>query len=255
MCPRDVGRWRVRSVELLAGSLAPACLPVPPAGHGVCVTCLGAVEPSPAPSPTCAACRSVAVQLGRPLVRVTPVSLTTSASRLHRALCRYKSDRPDARLHARHLTALLGVFVANHAACVVPGGADAVLVVPSLGDRRPAPHPLHGVLAGVSTLPPVLDCLVRGPGTVGHRRASPVGLTCIRPLSGRRVLLVDDTYTSGAHLQSAAAAVTAAGAMVVGGLVAGRFVRGGTIGEVRLLQWARDRHWDPAWCARCVTRP
>lgn len=253
--PLFPGHCSVRPVEILAGSLAAACLPVPPPGHGVCPTCLGAVERASGPSPACATCRSVAAQLAQPLVRVTPLSLTTSGSRLHGALCRYKSNQPDAWLHARHLTALLGVFFANHAACVVPGGADVAIVVPSLGDRRSAPHPLQGVLAGTTTLPPVVDCLVRGPGTVGHRRASPVGLTCTRPLSGQRVLLIDDTYTSGAHLQSAAVAVAGAGAVAVTGLVAGRFVRGGSPGELGLLQWARNRRWDPAWCARCVAPP
>lgn len=243
----------MRPVELLAGSLVPACLPVRPAGPEACATCHGAIEPALDPSPTCAACRSVAAQLDRPLVPVIPVSLTTAGSGLHRALCRYKSLGADAGAHARHLAALLGVFVAHHVACAAPGGADAVLVVPSLGGRRPAPHPLHEVLGMVPTLPPVLDCLVQGPAPVRHRRASSLGLVCTRTLAGRRVLVVDDTYTSGAHLQSAGVAAASAGAVVVGGLVAGRFVRGGTAGEDGLLQWARNGHWVPERCARCTT--
>ncbi len=241
----------MRPIELLAGSLAPGCLPVRPVGQGVCVTCCGAIEPALGPSRTCAACRAVAAQLGRPLVPVTPVALTTPGSGLHRALCRYKSGHPDAWTHARRLAAVLEAVVSRHLSCVAQQEVDAALVVPSLGGRRPAPHPMHGVVAQVPSLPPVLDCLVRGPGPVAHRRASPSGFTCTRSLGGRRVLLVDDTYTSGAHLQSAGAAAAAAGAIVVGGLVAGRFVRGDTAGEAVLLDWASRNRWDPSRCARC----
>lgn len=253
----------MRSVEILAGGLVAGCLPVRPAGSAACATCHGALAPGtgtapPGPgtgAPTCGTCRTVAVQLTRPLAPVTPVSLTTAGSRLHRALCAYKTGRPGAHLDARRLSGLLTLFLRRHMACASPGGADAVLVVPSLGGGRPAPHPLLGVLGGVPGIPPVLDWLVPGPGTVRHRRAAPDGFACARPLHGRRVLLVDDTYTSGAHLQSAAAAATSAGALVVHGLVVGRFVRGGTAPEDELLDWARARPWEPARCTRCAAAP
>lgn len=234
-----------------------------PAGPAACATCHGAVArstgtapPGPGPgAPICGTCRTVAAQLARPLAPVTPVSLTTAGSRLHRALCTYKSGWPGARLDARRLSGLLALFLRRHMACVSPGGADAVLVVPSLGGRRDAPHPLLGVLAGVPGIPPVLDCLAPGPGTVRHRRAAPDGFACARSLHDRRVLVVDDTYTSGAHLQSAVVAAASAGALQVHGLVVGRFVRGGTAPEDELLAWARARLWDPARCARCTTAP
>lgn len=138
--------------------------------------------------------------------------------------------------------------------CIAPDGADAVLVVPSLGGRRPPPHPLHGVLARVPALPPVLDCLAAGSGAVDHRRAALDGVTCTRSLAGLRVLVADDTSTSGAHLPSAVAAAAAAGATVVGGLVVARFVRGGRASGEALLALARSRAWDPARCVRRTGR-
>ncbi len=44
----------------------------------------------------------------------------------------------------------------------------------------------------------------------------------VRPLAGANVLLIDDTWTTGASAQSAAAALKAAGAARVGAVVIGR---------------------------------
>ncbi|MGH9090116.1 MAG: hypothetical protein ACRDZR_01845 [Acidimicrobiales bacterium] len=252
----------MRSLEILAGGLAGACLPVPPPGDGVCRMCHGDVDavvartggPGPA-GPRCGACRAVAALLGRPPVTVTPVSLTTTGSRLHRVLASYKARHPGAGGDARRLAGLVEAFARLHLACVAPRGVDAVLVVPSLGGRRPPPHPFHGVLGRVAALPALLDCLVPGPGTVDGRRAALDAVACTRSLAGLRVLVADDTYASGAHLQSAAAAATAAGAIVVGGLVVGRFVRARRASGEALLAQARARVWDPASCARCAGPP
>lgn len=257
------GRGRgVRPVELLAGSLTGACLAVPSPDDGACRTCHGDVD-RPAgrrggaecAGAECAACRAVAAHLGRPPIGVTPVSLTTTGSGLHQVLATYKAPGPGAGRDARRIAALMSLFVRRHLGCVAPAGADAVLAVPSLGGRRPPPHPLHGVLGLVDGLPPLLDCLVPGDSPVGRRRAARDGVACTRSLAGLHVLLVDDTYASGARLQSAGAAATAAGATVVGGLVVGRFVRGRRPSGEALLSLARSRPWDPARCAACGAGP
>ena len=253
----------MRSLEILAGGLAGACLPVPPPAAGACRTCHGDLDPPPArdgeappAGPSCGACRAVAALLGLPPVAVTPVSLTTTGSRLHRVLASYKARHPGARGDARRLAGLMEAFARRHLACVAPDGVDAVLVVPSLGGRRVPPHPLHDVVGRVAALPALLDCLVPGPGTIDGRRAAPDAVACTRSLDGLRVLVADDTYVSGAHLQSAAATAAAAGAHVVGGLVVGRFVRARRPSGDALLAQARAQAWDSgALRARCAGPP
>jgi hypoxanthine phosphoribosyltransferase len=47
----------------------------------------------------------------------------------------------------------------------------------------------------------------------------------MRGMDGDRVLLVDDTWTTGSHLQSAASALSLADADVVAAVVVGRVIR------------------------------
>ncbi|HEX4244408.1 MAG TPA: phosphoribosyltransferase, partial [Acidimicrobiales bacterium] len=71
--------------------------------------------------------------------------------------------------------------------------------------------------------------LVRGTGALGHLRPSRSGFV-IHPLVDpaglrrRRVLVVDDSYTTGSRAQSAAAALRLAGMRVGAILVLGRVV-------------------------------
>jgi orotate phosphoribosyltransferase len=54
------------------------------------------------------------------------------------------------------------------------------------------------------------------------------------------VLLIDNTFTTGARVQSAASALALAGADVVAAVVLGRFVRPDYSAEARQL-WERQR--------------
>jgi hypoxanthine phosphoribosyltransferase len=46
----------------------------------------------------------------------------------------------------------------------------------------------------------------------------------MRDIEGKRVLLLDDVYTSGASIQSAASTLALAGARVIAGVVVARFI-------------------------------
>ncbi len=190
---------------------------------GACRICAARAAPG---FSTCTSCRAVAVSLGRPLVPVTPVAVVARPSPLYRALRQYKSGEPEvaARQSAR-LVSLLDRFFARHVECIAPGGLDLCVVVPSPYGARPPPHPLAALVAASRSLPPLVDALFPGTSPVAHRRPSADGYRATNMVSGRRVLLVDDVYTSGAHLQSAAVALAAAGAEVVRAVVLGRFVR------------------------------
>jgi hypothetical protein len=199
--------------------------------------------------------------LGRPPVEVTPICLVTASSPAYRALREYKSAPHEvARRQASRLADFVSTFAARHLECAAPGGVDVTVVVPSGAGGRPPPHPLTRVAAAAALLPPVVAGLRAGPGTPGHRRPSPDAYHASEEVSDARVLLLDDVYTTGAHLQSAAAALLEAGASSVHGLVVARYearpydARGGRA-PAEVAGAADPRPWRPERCMRCPLDP
>jgi hypothetical protein len=146
-----------------------------------------------------------------------------------------ESPVPEARARFSPMVCeVFDAFFAAHAACLVGDApVDQVLAVPS--SARPSGPPLAGV-AGLgdvvqSRLGARLrsDLLCRGPGTLGHMRPQRDGFVVPgarrAAVQGRHLLLLDDTYVSGARAQSAAAALRVAGAATVQIVVAGRVLR------------------------------
>lgn len=92
--------------------------------------------------------------------------------------------------------------------------------------------------------------LVLGPGAIelDHLQADDNGFQVTTQVTDRSILLLDDTYTSGARAQSAASALTAAGGHVVAIAPAGRFIRpnprypkdGALIEEAKSLSFSYD---------------
>ncbi len=175
----------------------------------------------------CLSCRAVALALGRPLVPVTAIRVVSPESGLYRALRQYKSGEPSvAHRQEQRLTAILDAFCRRHLPALAPGGLDLSVVVPSARAQRPPPHPLARVVASAAHLPPHRDVLGAGPGMADHRQPALDAYQADPCVAGKRVLVVDDVYTSGAHLQSAAATLHDAGAASVVALVIGRYDRG-----------------------------
>lgn len=82
----------------------------------------------------------------------------------------------------------------------------------------------------------------------------------VRPaIEGKRVLIVDDTWTSGTSIQSAAAALKAAGAASVTGLCVARWLSWRWEPDVPLLQNVTTAPYDPFHCFagtdQCRLRP
>jgi hypothetical protein len=191
---------------------------------------------------------------------------------LYTVLMGYK-EAPVAEARARFgpiVRSLTAAFLRAHADCVAAlAGGRPHFVLPVPSTVRPGGSPIARVpelAADVeSALPGVrwTGLLCRTSEPVGHMQPSarafavPPTLRC--RVAGRRLLLLDDTYVSGARSQSAAAALRRAGASSVVVVVLGRVLRPDRVPAHaeflgrRQLGGADSLLADPSEpCARCV---
>jgi predicted amidophosphoribosyltransferase len=183
---------------------------------------------------------------------VLPISYSVAGGQLHHELASYKRLSGDvARRLTAQLAAVLWRFLTIHERCVAAAAHttafDVVTTVPS-GDReRDANHPLRriaGELVG-ATRDRHVRLLERSSRLVGGREFSADKFAATRRVDGQPVLLIDDTWTTGANAQSAAAALKAAGARPVGVVVIGRHInRDWHDNDRRLRALARPFDWD-----------
>jgi hypothetical protein len=198
-------RARVRQVPALYQPRASAC----------CRVCRGPTGPG---FGRCYQCNQHA-RLGQGLLAdaVVPVSYAVRGTPFAETLWRYKAEgaAPEA------LLALLLVFLHDHATCIWRqagmSGPDRVAVVPS-GCGRPGAHPLLRLISPYLRLP--LARLDIRPGEQG--RDLNADRFQASGTAGARVLLLDDTWVSGASAQSAAVALKRSGAAKVAVVVLGR---------------------------------
>jgi predicted amidophosphoribosyltransferase len=186
---------------------------------------------------------------------MAPISYSVAHEQLHHALAGYKR-LPSAVAHRLEieLAAVLWRHLAAHERCLAQAagthGFELVTTVPSSSGERDAVHPLHriaGRLAGPTRSRH--ERLLRRTGTsVAPREFNAHKYEAVAELAGRSVLLIDDTWTTGANARSAAAALKMAGAGAVAALVIGRHVNRDWQRNDRLLQ-ALESPFDWARCA------
>ncbi|MFE4827317.1 hypothetical protein [Streptomyces sp. NPDC056672] len=228
-----------------------------PPGPGVCQVCRG---PANTGYPTCWQCRQAGNVLGTGVAdAVVPVSLALKGEQYANELWRYKNAAGPQQQHFRvGLAAVLWRFLALHEGCVaahcaVPG-FDTVTIVPSTSGRES--HPLRIMVADMAgvTRDRYRDLLTPAPNASALGRTVSAERYTSSALWGESVLLIDDTWTTGSHAQSAAAALKAAGAGSVAVVVLGRHLNinyGDTathIGQARLRRFSWDvcaiRSWS-----------
>jgi len=199
---------------------------VPKRGEGVCAICHGAPNPR---FDVCYSCQEAISQVSRPLELVVPISLSRVDEQLHYVLRSYKNvSNPDVQRKFRvQVAATVGLFLSRHGGCIRTAAGrswDALTVVPSSSGRA-GPHPLIQTLRLIERWDQgVVETMRTGATRIGHNQADDGGFEVIADVGGRSMLLVDDTLTSSARLQSAASALTLAGADVVAGVVVGRVI-------------------------------
>jgi hypothetical protein len=178
---------------------------------------------------------------------ILPITMSIDGGPIHHMLRMYK-DSADAKTRDRltvRLAALIAVFIRRHDACV--GDWDVATCVPSRA--RVAMRPIVDKLKRFEHR---TETLLRSrPDVDAGRSVDPLQFDIVGKVDGRRVLLLDDTFASGGKVFSAAAALTANGATIVGPLVIGRHVHPSWPPSETMLEWLGDREWDESRCCRC----
>jgi hypothetical protein len=210
----------------LVGRQAPLLSAPPPVAAGLCASCRGPARPGQAHCYPCALYQDCLPGLLPDVV--APVAYAAKGGQHAANLWLYKSGRPGAGPATAALSALLLVFLRDHGRCawrragmLCAGmtGPTHVAVVPSCR-ARPGVHPLRALAAPYLRLPWVhLSLACRGDSP--PRDPDP-GRFHSERIAGAAVLLLDDTWTSGASATSAAAALRLAGARSVAIVVLGR---------------------------------
>ena len=212
----DGGAWAILRRRITLYPLEP------PGRPGICAVCRGPAGPGFA---RCYQCAQHDL-LGRSLLAdaVVPVSYAVKGTAFAADLWRYKSWPAPGAAAQTSMLALLLAFLHDHGACVwrhagMP--APSRLAVVPTGCGRPGPHPLLALSAPYLRLP--VTRLVIRPGEQG-RDPNVNRFSAERTPARASVLLLEDTWVSGASAQSAAAALKRAGARHVAVVVLGRHI-------------------------------
>jgi hypothetical protein len=221
----------------------------PARGPGVCEVCLTFTDGFP----RCYTC----ARTPQALDALAPISYSVAAEQLHHVLGAYK--RIDGRVGRRlgtQLAAVLWRFLAGHEQCLARAAGvpsfDLVATVPSGNEERDAKHPLHWIVSEL--VGPMRDrhrrLLARSGVSVAPHEFDKRRYEATSQLPEAAVLIVDDTWTTGANLQSAATALKDAGAQTVAAVVIGRHLnRQWGQNERRLRELNRPFDWTR--CAYC----
>ncbi len=229
--PAELVTWpRLRALvgsEVLRAPRPWLSAPAPAAAARLCQVCRGPAVPGRALCFPCGLHRECALASLADLV--VPVAFAIKGDPFAAYLWQYKSARipPPARESAaRLLRALLLLFLRDHGPCLWRqagiGGPTALAVVPT-GRGRPGPHPLSLLVRDYLDLPWAALTARPGHGHDSDRELDPSRYAAgVSPEA--RILLLDDTWTTGSSAQSAAMALRQAGARTVVAVVLGRHV-------------------------------
>ncbi len=225
----------------------------PRPGAGVCRRCFNLTDGYD----LCFACEHG----GDSIEVIAPISYSVAGEQLHHALAGYKRGSMGwMRTLTRQLAAVLWRHLAVHEACIARAAGVAhfpqVTTVPSGTASRNPPHPLEEIVARL--VEPTRERYVQ----LLRRTAHPVPVhtfsadrfapTC--ELNGGPVLLIDDTWTTGASAQSAAATLKKAGAGPVAVVVIGRHLnRDWGQNDRRLRALPAPFDWNRCVC--CAPEP
>lgn len=179
---------------------------------------------------------------------VAPLTYVVNNTQAHHVMRGYKAPTPVTDgVEVVTLLTMLGIVL--HGDCAARR-LRAPLThwssVPSL-PRRPGVHPLRRIARPFA---PGQEVVLQAAAqlTDSPRDLNPTHFTVAERLpSGSHVLLLDDTWTTGGHCQSAAGALRAAGARHVSVMVLARYVKADWGNNAAFLK-TLTRDFDPGIC-------
>lgn len=238
----------------LSERLTPDLATPPAGGPGVCPRCSTWTPASDWPvavtatgpedgnrqSPSlCENCVEAREALDREPLALSVISLYRKPSSLRDVLTRYKGrddkEDPFDWQCVSVVRSMLGRYLLEHGDRLVElaGGFDGIVVVPST--ERPPPHPLEDLVDSLDLELPRWSMLARGSGVLGFRQPNRDGYRIVMSRAPSRLLLVDDVYTTGSRLNSAASALSREGHETVAALVLARRINTAYAREALLL--------------------
>lgn len=242
------------SVVEAAATYAKAMRNIVPAGPGVCEICHTFINEDFA---RCYPCSSHPSHLDV----VVPITYSDHLGQIHQVLRDYKDGVAQVQRYVMpRLASILWLFLERHEACVAEAAGtrgssfDCVATVPSSTPKSDERRGNLRWIVGTGCDPTSgrFERVLRPTGRVPpNRDFNPDRYEPVSPVDGQDVLLIDDTWTTGGHAQSAGAALKAGGAGAVGLVVIGRHVRrswepvkgGPTSGDL-LDELPRDFDWE-----------
>lgn len=216
--------------------------PAPPETADVCSVCLtftGGFD-------TCYRC----AHRERAADAVLPISYSVHMGQLHSALRGYKEGWSASQRFTLELAAVLWRFLDRHEQCLARrvgvAGFPTVTTVPSSNVDRDRTHPLREIVGRLvfHTADRFERLLERSDVEGEERTVDPRRFVAKRRLDGEAVLLVDDTWTTGASVESAAQVLKGAGASTVGVVIMGRHVNPDFGDNAERLKGLRPFSWD-----------
>jgi predicted amidophosphoribosyltransferase len=250
------------TVGEISGPYANYLLPVLPSSVSVCDTCHTNVTGGWS---RCNQCNQAIRQLSEVADAVAPIALAVKGEQFAHELWAYKNSPRDAvrQRFQLGLAAVTWRWLANHEACIArAAGAARFTVVTSVPSARlrDGGHPLQHMLAIQigATRERYENLLSPAPGVEQTREHDDRRYRTSRRLDGEDVLLVDDTWTTGAHAQSAASTLKLGGASTVGIMVIGRHFNRNPSEAYResaeaYYRQARETRWS--WEVCCLEPP
>ena len=160
----------------------------------------------------------------------------------------YKAPRPVAE-HRLVVGLLLHLALSRHTKCAGPLAGLPVThwaAVPSL-PAKTTEHPLRRLVTGTASgIEVTLTAATQAPQP---RAVNAAHFSCGASLPQEsHVLVVDDTWATGGHAQSAALALRSAGAARVSVLVVARWLKEDYRDNKQFIASLRDRDYDPSMC-------
>lgn len=219
-----------------------------------CEVCLGSRDW--ASSPVCNSCRGLQASAGdeRLADLVVPLSYAGEVTpQLRHDIRHYKDGHPpDSRAEAlQRLSALSWHFFHVHGSCLDSSGLAVThyLTVPSgTPGRRTGEHPLEALARFVPPHWELVPLLRIEQGAGRRLDTESLSIPEGHDITGRHVVVFDDTWTTGANAQSAALAARRAGATQVTVVVVARIMRSDWGPTAAFLEAHPKTPWSGAIC-------